>query len=127
MKWFIGYKTDGEILGTVTASTPEIARYMFEQVLEVEGPVPEELFFVRFEDSIPVILEKGVLETPYQVSGLSLSIDPLPIGTIIEVGGYSLQTDSEPTQIDFDEPGEYSVEINPPPEFKRVILEVKVG
>lgn len=127
MKWFIGYTNDGEILGTVTASTTEIAQYMFDQVLEVEGPVPEELFFVRFEDSGPLIVEKGILETPYQVSGLSLSIDPLPIGTIIEVGGYSLKTDSEPTQIDFDEPGKYVVEIIPPPEFKSVILEVQVG
>lgn len=127
MKWFIGYTNDGEILGTVTASTTEIAQYMFDQVLEVDGPVPEDLFFVSFEDSNPVILEKRGLETPYQVNGLSLSFDPLPIGTTIEVGGFSVKTDSEPTQIDFDEPGKYAVEIIPPPEFKSVILEVQVG
>lgn len=127
MKWFIGYNDNGEILGNVTASSLDIANYMFAQAMEVEVPIQEELCFVSFLEGEPVVMEKGTLEVPYQVIGLSVFFNSLPVGTQVEVGNLTLTTDEESTQIDFDEPGTYAFDITPPPEFKSVKMEIQVG
>jgi hypothetical protein len=65
----------------------------------------------------------------YQVKlqGLMLTIEGLPVNTMITVGAYSVLTDNKPTVIEFDIPGTYTVTLNGLIGYLEEDLEVTVG
>lgn len=73
------------------------------------------------------LVGKQVYPLTLEVAGLTATLHALPVGAVITVGADTIVADSEPTELMFDAPGEYSVRITGPVAYFPDTLEVTIG
>ncbi|MDW0357723.1 hypothetical protein Q8G38_00165 [Halomonas venusta] len=73
------------------------------------------------------IRHKRAIDLKVSVSGLTVTIDELPIGLTVETNGFSAVTDSEPVAISYDVPGTYQIRLSGLVEYLDYTEEVTVG
>lgn len=82
-------------------------------------------YYVRVSDEL--VIEKDTLNLTTHVEGLMVTVSGLPDGSLISVNEMSATPESEALSIEFDLPGTYTIEIEPPVQYLAQTLEVTVN
>lgn len=120
---FCFYDTSGAITSTLVASDKDTADMQGGSYLPCDSNV---------NDVSHYVLEGNVLaRRPYDyvlsVEGMTATLKGLPSGAVVGVLGESVEADDLPTELDFELPGTYTIELSGLVEYLDETLEVTVG
>lgn len=94
--------------------------------IECDPYVSDDTHYVDLKGE-PSIEVKKPIKPLVEATGLFAVLSGIPAGSTVSVGNISDVVDDGELTIEFDLPGTYSIEINPPPQFLDETLEVTVG
>lgn len=125
MKRYIIYKDSGEITNLLSIPESMLDDQLTDGVyaLECDDDVLDTTHYVDNKE----ILKKKTLEYTLNIDGFTVIIDGLPSGLLVQIRGVSVVTDDDPTIIEFDKEGIYTLQISGSVEHLDEIKELKIG
>lgn len=122
MSHFALYDDDGRIVSIFTGNISSASlqgRYFI--------PCSEDISDVTHYVSGREIFSKHKMNAKHTIDALCVTITDLPPGLTLRVAGSELVTDGSSTEIEFDLPGTYAIELSGLVEYLDETLEVTVG
>jgi hypothetical protein len=89
--------------------------------------VSDETHYVDTTQETVQIFKKQELDITYITNGLETLFTQLPINTLVKSEGLSVISDEQGVTIEFEIPGTYKIEFQPPPSYATKRMEVTVG
>jgi hypothetical protein len=125
MKQYILYKDSGEITNLLSIPESMLNDQLSDGIyaLECDDSVLDTTHYVSNNE----IFKKKALEYTLNIDGFTVAIDGLPAGLLVEIRGVSVVTDDDPTTIEFDKAGIYTLQIYGSVEHLDENLELKIG
>lgn len=120
------YDNDGNILAII--DTPSPAHAALEgNFLECPEDTLDTTHFVELLGTGPTLRRKTALDTTHQIEGLLVTFSTLPSALKVKVGLGRTVTDSTPTEVEFELPGHYAIELYGLANYVDETVEVALG
>lgn len=71
--------------------------------------------------------ERKEVTVTTHISGLTVVVEGIPPGMLVEANGNSTLSDQDPLEVAFDVPGTYTIHLSGLVEYRERVLEVTVG
>lgn len=120
---FCFYDTSGAITSILIASDEDTADMQGGNYLPCDSNVNDVSHYVLDGD----VLTRRPYDYVLSVAGLTATLKGLPAGAVVGALGESVEADDLPTELEFELPGTYTIDIGGLVEYRDESLEVTVG